>query len=184
MSLFEYLAIAFSLVFSFSAMRLVGGLPQAFDPARRYWVHLCLVCAQLLATAGIFWVFWSFRQVDWTFPHFVLVLANPSLAYFIACALIPETGSSVESWRTYYYSIRKRLYVGVLVWGIVIAIAATVVLDRPFIYPSRAVQATIVAIGVAGAATSNPRVHSGIAVFSLSLVIVAAFLMFAEQSPV
>ena len=37
MTLFEYLAIAFSLVLSFSAMRLVAGLPYAAHPNRRYW---------------------------------------------------------------------------------------------------------------------------------------------------
>jgi len=34
-TLFEYLAIAFSLVFSFAAVRLVGGLPYALEPGRR-----------------------------------------------------------------------------------------------------------------------------------------------------
>ena len=33
MSLFVYLAIAFSLVFSFAAIRLVSGLPYALDPS-------------------------------------------------------------------------------------------------------------------------------------------------------
>ena len=40
MTLFEYLAIAFSLVFSFIAARLVAGLPHALDSSRRYFVYL------------------------------------------------------------------------------------------------------------------------------------------------
>jgi hypothetical protein len=40
MSLFEYLAIAFSLVLSTEAMRIVGGLPHGVDGAKRYWVRL------------------------------------------------------------------------------------------------------------------------------------------------
>ena len=43
MTLFEYLAIAFSLVLSFAAMRLVAGLPYAVQADRRYWVHLVFV---------------------------------------------------------------------------------------------------------------------------------------------
>ena len=36
MTLFEYLAIAFSLVFSFAAVRLVGGLPAALARGRGF----------------------------------------------------------------------------------------------------------------------------------------------------
>ncbi len=101
MTLFEYLAIAYSLVFSFSAMRLVGGLPHALDPNRRYWLHVCWVLIQLVGTAGQFWLFWSYRDVEWSYPRFLLTLANPSLLYFNACTLVPEAPASVESWRTY-----------------------------------------------------------------------------------
>ena len=62
MTLFEYLAIAFSLVFSFSAMRLVAGLPYAAQANRRYWVHLVFVSAHLLLTAVGFWNLWNFRD--------------------------------------------------------------------------------------------------------------------------
>ena len=54
MTLFENLAIAFSLVFSFTAMRLLSGLPEAMRASRRYWVHLVYVCTALIATAIVF----------------------------------------------------------------------------------------------------------------------------------
>ena len=178
MSLFEYVGIAFSLVFSFTAMRLVSALPHAVIRDRRYWVHLCLVCVQLLATAGIFWSFWSFRYIEWTFPRFILVLANPSLAYFVACTLSPESAESVGSWRAYYYTIRRKLFVAVVLWGIVIAIVSTVVLERPLTHPTRVVQATMIAAGVLGAATGNARVHAGIATLLIGVAIVGAFVVF------
>ena len=99
MTLFEYLAIAFSLVFSFCGARLVSGLPHAVRQDRRYWVHLCFVVWQLFVTVFIFWVFWSFRNVNWNFPTFAIVLTSPGLVYFNACTLVPENPSSVESWR-------------------------------------------------------------------------------------
>ncbi len=64
MTLFEYLAIAFSLVYSFSAMRFVAGLPYATQPGRRYWVHLTFVCLLLIGTAMAFWAFWGFRDAE------------------------------------------------------------------------------------------------------------------------
>ena len=76
MTLFEYLAIAFSLLFSFTVMRLLAGLPPAAQPGRRYWVHLTFTCAQLAGTVATFWAFWSYRNATWTLPKFILVLAS------------------------------------------------------------------------------------------------------------
>ena len=180
MTLFEYVAIAFSLVFGFSAMRLVGGLPHAIDRERRYWVHLSLVAVEILVTAGVFWAFWSFRKIDWTFPSFVLALANPSLIYFGACTLVPEAPSSVESWHSYYYAIRRKYFVGVALWATVVALAGTFVLDRPLTHPTRIFQASAFGMGVIGAATGDPRVHAGIAAFLICLATVGAFVVFAQ----
>jgi hypothetical protein len=57
MTLFEYLAIAFSIVFSLSATRLLGGLSHVLQPERRYWVHATAVCGWLLAAIAVFWIF-------------------------------------------------------------------------------------------------------------------------------
>ena len=169
MTLFEYLAIVFSLVFSFSGMRLVGGLPHAVQPGRRYWIHLCFVCLQLLATVAIFWNFWSFRDVRWTFPTFLLALASPGLIYYNACMLIPENPSVVESWHAYYYSVHTRYFVGVTCWGFVSVFISTIVLQMPLIHPARAAQAAFLALGFAGAASASERVHA---------IIVFLFLLF------
>ena len=90
MTLFEYLAIAFSLVLSFSAMRLVAGLPHAAQPDLRYWVHLVFVSSLLLVTALAFWNLWNYRDATWTLPRFLLILTIPGLIYFLACTLVPE----------------------------------------------------------------------------------------------
>ena len=178
MSLFEYLAIAFSLLFSFSAMRLVGGLPHSLQSDRRYWVHLSLVCLQLLATVTIFWGFWSFRSITWDFPRFVLVLANPGVLYFNACALIPESPSAIESWRSYYYSIRQRYFAGVICWVVVITAIATWVLELPWHHPLRAFHMALLVFGVLGATSTNHRVHAGLmlALFMISVIGITTLL--------
>ena len=50
MTLFEYIAIAFSLIFSYAAMRLVAVLPYAVATDKRDWLHLSHV---LLILFGI-----------------------------------------------------------------------------------------------------------------------------------
>jgi hypothetical protein len=174
MTLFEYLAIAFSLVFAFAATRILSGLSHAMDPARRYWVHLIAVFGWLSATIAVFWAFWSFRGVDWTLPKFLLALASPGLIFFNACTIIPDDPSTVASWRDYYYSVRRRYFLGMLAWAIVIVVVGTVVLGMPWSHPARAVQGAFAIGGIAGATSSNERVHY---IITLSLVVVIAIGM-------
>ena len=175
MTLFEYLAIATSLLLSFSVMRLVGGLPHVSQRGRRYWVHISFVCVQFLLTLVIFWVFWSFRGVVWNFPKFLLLLAYPMLIYFNACALIPENASAIESWHDYYYSIRRRYFLGQIFYILVVAGGATLLLDMPWFHPARLGQAAGLLASVVGAASENERVHSGLAVFALTVLVILGF---------
>jgi hypothetical protein len=171
MTLFEYLAIAFSLLFSFSVMRLIGGLPHALNPDRRYWIHLCLVLIQLTGTAVVFWAFWSYREVEWTFARFLLALASPSLIYFASCTLVPEDPASVESWRSYYYSSCRKYFLCLSVWALVVAIAVTVLVQMPITHPARIAQTGVFVAGLIGASSSEARVHGGIVALFLCLIV-------------
>ena len=158
-------------------MRLVAGLPHALRPGRRYWVHSCLVALQLILTAQIFWLFWSFRNVNWTFPTFVLVLMSPSLIYMNACTLVPESPSSVDSWRVYFDSVRRRYFVGVGCWGLALATISTVALKMPLFHPARGVQVAVLAVSVVGAISASQRVQGVIAVFLLTLSLGLALIL-------
>ncbi len=163
MSLFEYLAIAFGLVYSIAALRVVGGLPFATAPERRYPVQLVVMLFHILGTAAGFWTFWSFRDVEWTFPRFVLALTVPGVWYYCASVLVPENPEGVARWRDHYYAIHRRFFTGIAVWGLCAATSATVNLHMPFDHQARGVQASVIVIGTVGAVSSNPRVHAGIA---------------------
>ena len=177
MTLFEYLAIAFSLVVSFTALRLLAGLPHAAQASRRYWVHLSFACVQLIVTVVIFWVFWSYRDVTWTFTRFLLALSNPALIYFNACTLIPENSSSVESWHTYYYSVRRRYFIGQICWVLVVAGGTTVILQMPWLHPARISQSAFLLIFFIGALSDSRRVHSGLVLCSIAIGLIAVLAL-------
>ena len=177
MTLFEYLAIAFSLVCSFTALRLLAGLPHAAQPGRRYWVHFSFACAQLLVTVVVFWIFWSYRDTTWTFPRFLLVLSSPALIYFNTCTLIPENPPSVESWNTYYYSVRRRFFIGQVVWVLVVAVGTTVMLQLPWAHPARLSQSAFLLIFCVGAVSDSRRIHSGLALCSIAIGLIATFTL-------
>jgi hypothetical protein len=182
MTLFEYLAIAFSLVLSFAAMRLVGGLPYALERGRRYWVHVGLVGLLLFTVAIVFWAFWGYRDVVWSLPKFLVGLASPGTLYFLTATLIPENPGEVTSWREYYYSVRVRYYSALILIAVVVAFATTVLIGLPLNHPARLAQAAILVIGVVGASTADPRVHGGIVVSSLLLAGIASATVFLQPA--
>ena len=90
MILFEYLAIAYGLLLSLSAVRLLNGLSHVLHSARRYWTHAIWACLLLVSALLLFWQHWSTINVQWTFLTFVMNLAGPGMIYFLACTLIPD----------------------------------------------------------------------------------------------
>lgn len=180
MTLFEYLAIAFSLLFSFTAMRLIHGLPDTLDPKRRYPVHAFLMLIHLFGTAAVFWAFWSYRDATWTFGRFVLAMASPGLIYLCACTLIPDDPAAVQSWRTYYYSVRRKYFLVFTLWVLVVAAATTVLIQMPLVHPARGIQAGLLSAGIVGAVSSNARVHRGIVAFLVALIVVGVAAVIAR----
>jgi hypothetical protein len=175
MTLFEYLAIAFSLLYSLAALRLLGGLPAALAPGRRYSLHLGLSVLLLLWVAISFWTFWSLRDVDWTFPGFLIALAVPGLLYYCAAVLIPENPNDVESWRTLYFDVHRRCFGGLAAWAVAAAVSATVNLGMGLGHPARAVHAVGTVVGLVGATSSSPRVHRALVVL-MALLLMGASL--------
>jgi hypothetical protein len=177
-TLFEYLAIAYSLVLSFAAIRLVAGLPHAIDSGRRYWVHVAYVCGGIFAALALFWAHWSTREVAWTFPAFLLNLAGPGIVYFLSCTIIPDEPSAVRSWYDYFFSVRHKYFGGLCVWAVIMFVNTTFFLNAPLVHPSRAIQVGLLVLGVAGLATDSPRSHAlFLAWGAIVLAVVAAILL-------
>jgi len=163
MTLFEYLAIAFGLVYSVAALRLLGGLPFAVEASRRYWVHLSLSLTQLFVIAASFWSFWSLKEAEWTFPRFLLALTVPALIYYCSAALVPENPEEVGSWRTHYFSVRQRLFLGAGLWAVAGATNASINAGMPLVHPFRAIHLTVVLVSVLAISTARPAVHAAVA---------------------
>jgi hypothetical protein len=176
MTPFEYLATGSSLLYSVAALRVLGGIPSALDPARRYSLHVALTFVLLALVLIDFWVFWSFRDVEWTFLGFVFALLNIFMLYYCAAALIPENPETVKSWREHYFTMRRRTYGGLAAYGLAFFVNVSVNLGLALQHRSRAVQLTFFAVGVAGMASARPRVH-GLLVLILALMMATASLV-------
>jgi len=180
MTLFEYIAIAFSLVYSFAVLRLLGGLSQAIMPRRMYWVHLVFVITALLYVINAFWGFWSYSGVTWSYPLYIAALLTPTIQYFLTTVLIPGQPAEVPCWRDYYFSVRRRFFAGLVVLGLAGLLSNTVLVDMSPYHPARFGQVGTLAIGSAGLVSSNPSVHAGLAVASLLGVVAFGVIILAQ----
>jgi hypothetical protein len=174
MTLFEYLAIAFGLLYSVAGLRVLGGLPDALGQ-RRYSLHLALTFDMLVLIAISFWTFWSLRDVEWTFPGFSLALLVPGLLYYCAAVLVPENPEDVLSWRDHYFAVHRRWYGGFGLWGVAAAVSASVNLGMPLNHPARGVHVTALFLGVVGALFSNRRLHALLVTLIAMLLIAGTF---------
>jgi len=59
----RYVAVAASLVCSFTAIRFLGGAAAAVRPSERYWVHATWVFLVVVLLSMQWWFFWSYRDV-------------------------------------------------------------------------------------------------------------------------
>lgn len=178
MTLFEYLAVAFSLVLSFSATRLLAGFSHAARPDRRYWVHFTFVVCQFLGTTLAFWNIWSFREATWTLHTFAITLAIPSSLFFVSCALIPEQPSAIDSWHTYYFAARKRIFAGYTAVSLAIFLATALVLDVPLLHPMHTTQLLGLSVGLVGFSLQGERVHAALALVALGMQAIAWLAVF------
>ena len=180
MVVFEYIAIAFSLVYSFTVMRLVSGLPYATRPGRIYWVHLVFLLTFLLWVVNAFWAFWSYHEVEWTYLRYIIALSSPAAMYYMAVVLVPSEPAEVTSWRDYYFSVRRRAFIGFGVLALVAELSTTVLGGIPAIHPARLAGLGNLVAAIVGFSFEDARVHGGLAVLAFLAVVAVGAVLLAQ----
>ncbi len=164
MTQFEYIAIAYSMVLSFTVLRALSVLPHAVRSGRHYWVHTTWVGLTLATTVGVFWNFWFYREIEWTLPLLVLVLANPAILFVLASLLAPTDALATDSWREYFFSIRLRLFVTAIAWDLSGLVEIWVLVDLPAFHPANVQLGALLVAHLVGAISKRPAVQSAVVV--------------------
>jgi hypothetical protein len=176
---FEYLAIAYSLVLSIAVTRVLGGLSAALFGEGRYWIHLAWVVHVLGSSLIVFWNFWMYRDIEWTLPRFMLVLASPALLLVQATQIIPVDPSKVESWRDYFLATHKRLYATIATWIVIVSLSSSVILTIPLFSPFRLVSASMFLLFLYGIWSQRTAVHGLIVVANIAGMLFMMLFIFA-----
>jgi hypothetical protein len=160
MTLFEYLAVSFSIVLSFAVVRILNGLPEVFSRGRVDWVHAAWVIHQLIFLAFVWWNVWSYQAASWNFLTFLAVLAAVSIVYYQAAVLIPAQPTDVISWRSHFEAIRPLYFGAMIAWALVVAFNNSYLLNIPVIHPTRVSQFVVLLVGTVGVSTRRHQVHA------------------------
>lgn len=157
MTFFEYIAVAVSIVLSLSVAQILSVLREVFDPARRDWLHASWVLIMLLTHVVAWWDFWSYRDVDWSLPAFILVLGVASLVYICTQALVVRA-PGVEDYRSHLEAERVPFFL-----FFALLVAGSVVRDRvlrdDFNLLYRGPESALILMSLIAAQTSSRNVH-------------------------
>jgi hypothetical protein len=179
MTFFEYLAIAYSLILSIAVSRVLSGISDALFSERRYWIHLAYVVWLLGSTLIVFWNFWLFRELEWTLPRFMLVLANPALLLVLTTQLMPTVTLDSISWRDHYYGVRQRFCATAALWILVISVTSLALSALPLDHPARLASAVTFLAFILGCFSARPSVQGGIILWNLAGLALMVFWAFA-----
>ena len=168
MSQFEYLAIAVSLILSFTTARYLGGLPSLIGGAGRYWVCVLWALQSLVNVFMYWWTFWTWNEFEgWNLGVFLLILLYPSSTYIGAVILIPNHSESVADWQTYFIERVRRPFFSVAAISTLLSITVAG-FYRSALQASEDVEAVyvwaatgyFVALYIVGFWSSSPRVQA------------------------
>jgi hypothetical protein len=157
----------------------LGGVSNALQPRRLYWVHLSWVALAIMYCLTTFWVFWGYQTIEWTPHRLILVLSAPGLTYVFSSILVPADSSSVESWRDYFFSVRPRLFAGGFAMILSIIFGDQALAGVSFAHPSQTGLYGLLAIFALGAVSERPWVHNVLALVP-PLIIVGILVVLAQ----
>ena len=182
MTTFEYLAVAYTLVLSLAVVRLLGGIAHALRPGRRYWAHFSWLCLAIALCLTAFWAFLSYRELDWTLPRFILILAGPALIYVYSSLVVPSDPSTVASWRDHFFAVRVPLFAtGILFFSVAVC-TNYALLGVPLLSALNWTGYSLIVLFVAGLCSTSPPLHTFLALGWLFLFPITAAL-FAQPAP-
>lgn len=184
MTLFEYIAVANSIILSFAVVRLLDTLPPAFDPTRRDFVHFAFVVVAIWACAQYWWIGWALASVEsWTYAKFLLYLIPPAVLYSLARALGSPDPNSVESFFDHFQQVHRRFFGLLATYMLVIILVGWLLGGLPLLHPSRILDPVLVIAASSGALISNPRYHTVLAAFFLLAVVLLTWGTVSGPAP-
>lgn len=170
---FDHVAVAYSMVMSLSAVRLLDGLRPALAPRAGSWVAATWMLHKLLGVAFSWWAFyWLRADVTWTVATFLWVLLAPGILCLQATALVTTHPGSIADWRAHFGDIRRWFFSLEVAFVTHSVISATMLRHVPATDPLRLIQAIALGSALVGVTSARRQWHGVLAPAALGTQLV------------
>ncbi|MDP8917171.1 MAG: hypothetical protein M3M95_08225 [Pseudomonadota bacterium] len=184
MDAFEYLSVLISIVLGLALTQLLTGaarLVQARGRVRPYWPALLWTGGLLMILVQSWWAMFELRDhAPWTMAEFALILAHPTLLFFMSVLLLPdaELEGAIDLKANYYAQAPWFFAAATLV--VLVSLARPIVFDGGFpLDADRIFQLFFLAAALACAVIRRERLHQAVAIaLPLSLLVYFGLLFF------
>jgi hypothetical protein len=179
---FSYLSVLLSIILGLAITQILKGfrgIVLARSRIRMYWPVLAWAALLLLIDVQSWWAMFGLRNIsNWTFPGFLVVLAQTIVLYMLAAIVLPDfVGEEVDL--SEHYHDHTRWFFGLLVLLMLVSLAKDLVLAGHL--PDR----TNLAFHLYSIATSLPAMfirnkwyHKALAASGLLLFVAYVSLLF------
>jgi hypothetical protein len=189
MAMFEYVMVLASVIIGLGVTHLLQGVATIVQHPKRkpaYWVHLIWVAFIFFNT--VFWWWWQFgyRSVEtWTLQLYLFVVLYAVVMYINCAVLIPTDMDGYADFKDYFYSKRRWIFGGLLIFLSMDVIDTTLKGADYFAslgaeYPLRIVGYS--ALCLTGAIVRNERFHAVAALLGAGYQVTWAIRYFATVS--
>jgi hypothetical protein len=176
-SRFEYVTVLMSFVVAFGVSEILAGWGRQFlerDRVRPYPLQLFASFLLLILLLQSLWGYWNFRDVHWTFPRFLAVLAPLLVLSSVTFLITPSLRGKAEVLVRDHYLGTRRVVFLLLAACVALGTVAEVIVVDPRLHVGQAIRGVAVVLFCWLAVTRNEGVHW--AVLCLLLVLQAVFI--------
>lgn len=169
MDAFEYLSVLISIVLGLALTQLLtsaGRLVQARSRVRAHWPALIWVGTLLAILVQSWWAMFDLRDHGgWNVGQFALVLAHPTLLFFMAVLVLPDVEADGPIDLRANYFAQAPWFFSALAGVIIVSLLRPVAIDgRLPLDADRLFQILLLAVALIAARVRRPALHAAVAV--------------------
>jgi len=134
MTIFEFISVMVSIILGLSVTQLLLAVSQFARNSSRvkpYLPHTLLLVALALWHFLLWWSFWDYRNVEWNYARFIVIMLEPLALFLTTSIAIPRNFDDDQvDMRAYFYEIRYWFFLSF------VFLQCLSILDGPVIFRS------------------------------------------------
>ncbi len=175
MSIFEFVLVMASLILAIGItvlLRHISSIVTNRQSIELDGVAIGWMVFLFLSATSMWWSFWDYSKVEWTYPLYMFLLACPTLQFLAISMLVStDTSKSGASLTETFAQIRLPFFILMAVVQVLLSWDGWAFGVEPFWNSLRLIQVVFILIYIVGAITPKPLIHKIIVTIVLGIQI-------------